>query len=395
MAEYMPGKVISELFSDIHTGFVTVCGISAGGLLTRWVDLSKADAISAAIKSALTADQKGFDAYISTGTSSRLSDHKHRISKVDGMCQAAPALFMDIDTHADGVKDGKAVPDDIPTALESLCRLPTPPTMAVCSGHGIHAYWQLDKPIMMASAADAGKVTGLMRRFAKGVCSLCGDDWSAIDIKASEPARILRIDGTHNRKHGAALPVQMIYSTGSRIPLDKCMEMAAEEDQAPLKPLQAHTMGIVSRRININDADYLSIGIEKDEKLAAYLAGDFSGKTSKDNDTSESAQDYALMLKLLYWCNGNESLAIDAFLSSGYVAGKDHSHEKKLTGKYLEQLAGKAADDLHATAAGHDADYQRTRPLWGSPRLEPLTCPQQLEPLTSESMKGGANDGNR
>ena len=195
------GIIITELFSGIHEGYITIWGKDERQKLTRWIDLSLDDALTEAATSARIGSAKGFDMYVSTGTSRTRSDSAHRINKMQGMCWAAPALFIDVDTHQDGAKDDKRVPQDIDTAMHDLDALPYPPTMVVCSGHGLHAYWQLDTPIIMDGVQDAAKTTELMIRFAQGVCALCGDDWANIDTHVSEPARVLRIDGTANYKH--------------------------------------------------------------------------------------------------------------------------------------------------------------------------------------------------
>lgn len=75
----------------------------------------------------------------------------------------------------------------------------------------------------------------------------------------------------------------------------------------------------------------LAIGFEKDEKLKAFYEGDFITQ-------DESAKDMALMGKLLYWTSNDDELAIETFMDSPFVAGKDEAHQKKLErADYIER----------------------------------------------------------
>ena len=100
--------------------------------------------------------------------------------------------------------------------------------------------------------------------------------------------------------------------------------------------------------------DYLSIGLAKDAVFKALWDGEYQSEKC----TSESEADLALMGKLLYWCSGNIDAAIEAFIKSPYVAGKDDKHTTKLgRSDYLQRTAVKAMQGLTSTAAGDDEQY--------------------------------------
>ena len=61
----------------------------------------------------------------------------------------------------------------------------------------------------------------------------------------------------------------------------------------------------------------------KDRKFSDFWNGIFS-------KSDESANDAALMEKLLYYCNGNVNTAIDFFKLSPYAQKKDEAHQKKM-----------------------------------------------------------------
>ena len=98
-------------------------------------------------------------------------------------------------------------------------------------------------------------------------------------------------------------------------------------------------------------ADYLKIGLEKDEKLIAY----WNGYRPLE---SESENDMGFMSKLLYWCNGNSDEAIKAFMSSPYTSQKDEKHLKKLErNDYLIGVAKAAMPTI--TAAQNDELWKK------------------------------------
>ncbi|TCT14541.1 putative DNA primase/helicase [Natranaerovirga pectinivora] len=67
----------------------------------------------------------------------------------------------------------------------------------------------------------------------------------------------------------------------------------------------------------------------------------------------ESADDLALMGKLLYWCNADVDLAIKYFMASPYTKQKDKSHLKKLDRKDYLLRTAKAAMPITTAAIDH------------------------------------------
>lgn len=101
--------------------------------------------------------------------------------------------------------------------------------------------------------------------------------------------------------------------------------------------------------------EYLARGLDKDARLRALWDG--------QRDTAdESGNDLALMNKLAYWCNRDESQMIEAFIRSPYAAGKDDAHRKKMQREdYLHRTAGMAIAGCQRTAAEDDAAYKLER----------------------------------
>ena len=101
--------------------------------------------------------------------------------------------------------------------------------------------------------------------------------------------------------------------------------------------------------------NYLSVGLEKDRKLAAL----WDGERPNGN---ESTDDMALMNKLAYWCNGDFAAMRDAFLSSPHYQSKDEAHRKKALRKdYIPRTIDMAVKSCARTAAADDATYKERR----------------------------------
>jgi hypothetical protein len=100
-------------------------------------------------------------------------------------CRHLGALFVDIDGFFDA---------------DQVLGGPLAPTIIVASGGGHHLYWRLREPLDLPDDADRAK--NLLRRLATAVGG---------DLAAAEPARILRVPGTFNRKHAEPRPVQILH----------------------------------------------------------------------------------------------------------------------------------------------------------------------------------------
>jgi hypothetical protein len=105
-----------------------------------------------------------------------------------------PASWADLDVRSED-EPGKPHAS-IGAVLAQLNESPQRPSMVIGSGTGVHAYWRIpDGP-----SSDLVRVVGLNRAIRD---RFKGDN--AIDA-----ARILRLAGTVNHKHGGALPVRLL-----------------------------------------------------------------------------------------------------------------------------------------------------------------------------------------
>ena len=113
-------------------------------------------------------------------------------------CLLLPALFTEID-----FKDFASEAE----ALERLAKFPLPPSLLIRSGGGLHVYWLLVEPLSLEGTgfADAKALLVALAKATGG------------DLKAAEPARVLRPAGTWNRKYDPPRPVTIDTLDATRI----------------------------------------------------------------------------------------------------------------------------------------------------------------------------------
>lgn len=85
-----------------------------------------------------------------------------------------------------------------------------PASFVVDSGRGVHGWWLLDEP---------AEPTEAFLEILRGLARVFNGDRAVVDL-----ARIMRLPGTENTKHGDARPVTILHATGRRYSLDDLRE---------------------------------------------------------------------------------------------------------------------------------------------------------------------------
>lgn len=215
-------------FEGVPNGWITLWtkNSKTGESRTTWYDLQQAGWADALEADALKADAAGWDCYFSTCPSAKAKTSSTRIRKDE--VAFLPGLFMDVDTES--TKAGKSVPKDIDAAVNALKAHPYPPTALVSSGHGVHAYWKLAEAIPVSNAQELQHVAKCLSGFAETTSRAIG--FADLDTSASEPARVLRLPGTHNHK-GEPLPVTLLEMTGKAYPFKTLNGLAGTIERKP------------------------------------------------------------------------------------------------------------------------------------------------------------------
>jgi hypothetical protein len=114
--------------------------------------------------------------------------------------------------------DGKSLAEV--KAILDKANIPTP-TIYVNSGYGVHAYWKLNKRI-------GHEATDIV----KAIVKITGADTSATDV-----ARVMRLPGSNNVKHGACKPCRVVEVTHMTYDISKITRAV----QSELKAFKTHT----------------------------------------------------------------------------------------------------------------------------------------------------------
>lgn len=162
----------------------------------KWRSASFAtDQVDAAAQWAVEQDERGLNVYVrSTLLNRPLTSPYERGETVD--TGAAVALVIDLDVAGPSHKPGATdlpLPPDKATAMSILAGLPAPSLQILTGDESTHNYWNLDEPEM-------DDPVGLIEAWADGIVEagrLLG--WH---VDRPDPARVLRVCGTHRRKPG-------------------------------------------------------------------------------------------------------------------------------------------------------------------------------------------------
>jgi RepB DNA-primase from phage plasmid len=226
-------------------------------------------------------------------------------SKAD--CAVTPALWVDIDwkDFAGGEKE----------AARHLKLFALPPSIIVCSGHGLHLYWLLEKPV----PADS-----LIESYLKGLAAaLQGDRGSA------EIARVLRVPGTFNYKRAKSVSVTCVKLSKRRYALEAFDHWKIDE---PLAPNGTITF----------DDDVVAVDLAKfslSERMRALIDNGWSGAPYK----SRSEADMAVITALLK--GGAQPDEIRAVFCA-YRIGQKYREKGKHGDGYLRRSIGNASTFL-------------------------------------------------
>jgi hypothetical protein len=107
-------------------------------------------------------------------------------------------------------------PDEIRRRIETA---PLSPTLLVNSGHGFHTYWRLNEAI----DATPGPAQQNIEAALKLACDYIGGD-----ANVAEAARLMRLPGTHNRKNGDCIPVEILIDNGRSYELSDLIDFWIE-----------------------------------------------------------------------------------------------------------------------------------------------------------------------
>lgn len=120
-----------------------------------------------------------------------------------------PGVWLDIDFDDGDAHSKGALPPSMDDALRVVDLMPTVPTAIVQSGHGLHAYWLWNEPVVIQSDEDRNSAELLSFRWNQLARSICDRLGWAID-STFDLARVLRVPGTFNHKTSPPVECRLI-----------------------------------------------------------------------------------------------------------------------------------------------------------------------------------------
>lgn len=177
-------------------------------------------------------------------------------------------------------------------ALSAVKGFPIEPTLIVSSGHGLHAYWHLNK-LLSFDSFEGGK--GLrIRRVLKGLASALKGD-SVCDL-----GRIMRLVGTLNFK-GSPRECQVIEFSDSAYSLDdfKRHEMPVTESAEDIDLEEGIDLSDVFPKIRTKRAAVLAVEnlVVPSDVKEMMLNGDLQAEAGKDH--TRSGRDFKIVRSLV------------------------------------------------------------------------------------------------
>jgi len=204
------------------------------------------------------------------------------------------SLVADVD-----VKVGQAdKPQTLAEAMAFIESLPLAPSRITRSGGGFHVYWILATPYVIASDDDRAEIQALSGRWSSYVLNMAAERGYRLD-NIGDLARVLRLDGTINRKHGGAANVVLVEESASRYAIADFLSLLPDVVEPPPpvarptsnQPLRLDAAAVLARaRAASNGSKF----------VALYDRGDLGG-----HGGDHSAADLALANHLVYWTDGD------------------------------------------------------------------------------------------
>ena len=122
---------------------------------------------------------------------------------------------LDIDIASPIAHKVSNLPPDIPSAMKILEAFPTPPTLIIFTGYGLHAIWLFKEIELLESTADrvaAKDAVARVQNWARKAASAHG--W-ALDA-THDLSRVLRLPGTKNHKSSHPVECVILSDDGPR-----------------------------------------------------------------------------------------------------------------------------------------------------------------------------------
>jgi hypothetical protein len=189
----------------------------------------------------------------------------------DAQVWVVPGLLGDFDGAWGQHKgEGLRLPESLERLVAFCHQLPTPPSLIVDSGGGIHTYTLFPEPWTLATPEDRLAFETLATRFEATVTRRAREHygWRMNGIFTADFTRVLRLPGTINRKYASV--VTTLEATGRRYSL---AELGTWLDAAPVPTARREGGGDVSAGTLDLVALARAYGMDLTDKSATEVCG--------------------------------------------------------------------------------------------------------------------------
>ena len=180
---------LQSLFGDSDKGFLSVWAKDTDSRFFRANDLVAASEFIRKVGETI-------DVYVGVGIRQCDLGAKKR-GGVSDVCRMS-CVWLDLDLRDDVHATHKDLPRNLDEGFALIDHLPEP-SMIIHSGHGLHIYWLLEKPIEISDAASLQKAQMLIRGVQEAVIDRGKSNGLHVD-STFDLARVLRPPGTFNYK---------------------------------------------------------------------------------------------------------------------------------------------------------------------------------------------------
>jgi len=253
--------------------------------------------------------------------------------------QGLVALWADVDFGEEGHK--KPHPPTLEEAVALVDGMPLPASVLVHSGHGLHAYWLFDIPLLFRNGKEDRDEGARMVAGWQGKLRAASEakGWS-LDA-THDLARVLRVPGTWNRK-GTPVPVRILRAGGPRHKAEVFRAFAAEAEEVKVEPAAAKEADMPNPVGDIAVVAKVAAACENDRK--------FKAAWERKRADLQSASEYDLSIASTLLGGGwSEKDVAEAILLWRTI--HNENPDKARRGDYVSRTVRKAKRGIESRAA--------------------------------------------
>lgn len=222
---------LAALYGDIDTGWLTLFSVSrtAQGSHTDWFPIGDIEA--AATRAATRAETS----CVWFGVATR---REHLTSGRGGStdCHQIPGLWLDLDVAGPRHANATNLPPTVDDAWTLLGRFEHPPSIVIDSGGGLQAWWLFTEPHQLPDDQLLDRWHATWTRLGAEL------GWHVDNV--FDPARIMRLPGTLNRKPGVEpAAVQLVSATELAYDVTNLAEILDDPTPPPARTPRAPYTG--------------------------------------------------------------------------------------------------------------------------------------------------------